>query len=237
MREKSLRLSMIGAAAVAIAAGALTTARADMLTSVGKGEGEVAIVAWAGYIERGETDKSYDWVTGFEKDTGCKVTVKVAATSDEMVALMNEGGFDLVTASGDASLRLISGGRVQEINTSLVPSWQKVDPRLQNAPWHTVDGKHFGVPYQWGPNVLMYNTKVFATPPTSWNIVVEEMKLPDKKSNKGRVQAFDGPIHIADAALYLKTHQPDLGIKDPYALNKDQFNATLDLPRNQRKLV
>ena len=106
--------------------------------------------AGPGYIERGETDKAYDWVTGFEKKTGCKVTVKTAATSDEMVALMNEGGFDLVTASGDASLRLIAGKRVQEINTALIPSWSKVDPRLQNAPWHTVDGKHYGVPYQWG---------------------------------------------------------------------------------------
>ena len=70
---------------------------------VGEGEGEVDIVAWAGYIERGETDKAYDWVTDFEAKTGCKVNVKTAATSDEMVALMNEGGFDLVTASGDAS--------------------------------------------------------------------------------------------------------------------------------------
>src|SRR5688572_13048801 len=104
---------------------------------IGDGEGAVSIVAWPGYIERGETDKAYDWVTSFESATGCKVNVKTAATSDEMVALMNEGGFDLVTASGDASLRLISGGRVQEISTALVPSWSKVDPRLQNAPWHT----------------------------------------------------------------------------------------------------
>ena len=74
---------------------------------------------------------------------------------------MNEGGFDLVTASGDASLRLIAGKTVQEINTALIPCWSTVDARLQNAPWHTVDGKHYGVPYQWGPNVLMYNTEVF----------------------------------------------------------------------------
>src|SRR5262245_8762280 len=113
------------------------------IQKVGDGEGAVSIVAWAGYIERGETDKSYDWVTGFEKDTGCKVSVKVAATSDEMVALMNEGGFDLVTASGDASLRLVSGNRVQEVNTALIPSWNKIDSRLQNAPWHTVGGKHY----------------------------------------------------------------------------------------------
>jgi putative spermidine/putrescine transport system substrate-binding protein len=205
--------------------------------SVGDGEGALSIVAWAGYIERGETDKNYDWVTGFEADTGCKVSVKTAATSDEMVALMNEGGFDLVTASGDASLRLILGKQVQEINTSLVPSYSKIDPRLQNAPWHTVDGKHYGVPYQWGANVLMYNTEVFKTPPTSWKVVFEEMTLDDGKSNAGRVQAFDGPIYVADAALYLKHNKPELGINDPYELTRDQYNAALELLRGQRKIV
>ncbi|MFM5439107.1 ABC transporter substrate-binding protein [Aeromonas enteropelogenes] len=206
-------------------------------TSLGKGEGQLNIVAWAGYIERGETDKNYDWVTGFEKETGCKVNVKTAATSDEMVALMNEGGFDLVTASGDASLRLIAGGKVQALNLALIPSYSKIDPRLQSAPWHTVDGKHYGVPYQWGGNILMYNTKVFPKAPDSWSVVFEEQTLADGKSNKGRVQAFDGPIHIADAALYLMTHQPALGIKDPYELNEDQYKASLDLLRQQRQLV
>lgn len=206
-------------------------------TTLGKGEGQLNIVAWAGYVERGETDKNYDWVTGFEKETGCKVNVKTAATSDEMVALMNEGGFDLVTASGDASLRLIAGGKVQPLNLALIPSYSKIDPRLQNAPWHTVDGKHYGVPYQWGGNILMYNTKVFPKAPDSWSVVFEEQTLADGKSNKGRVQAFDGPIHIADAALYLMTHQPALGIKDPYELNEDQYKASLDLLRKQRQLV
>lgn len=206
-------------------------------TELGKGEGQLNIVAWAGYVERGETDKNYDWVTGFEKETGCKVSIKTAATSDEMVALMNEGGFDLVTASGDASLRLIAGGKVQALNLALIPSYSKIDPRLQNAPWHTVDGKHYGVPYQWGGNILMYNTKVFPKAPDSWNVVFEEQTLADGKSNKGRVQAFDGPIHIADAALYLMTHQPALGIKDPYELNEDQYKASLDLLRKQRQLV
>jgi putative spermidine/putrescine transport system substrate-binding protein len=210
----------------------------EMLQSLGAGEGEVSIVAWAGYIERGETDKNFDWVTKFEADTGCKVSVKTANTSDEMVALMNEGGFDLVTASGDASLRLIAGKRVQPINTALIPSWSTIDERLQDAPWHTVDGVHYGTPYVWGANVLMYNTEVFGdTPPTSWNVVFEEMTLPDGKSNKGRVQAYDGPIYVADAALYLMAHNPDLGITDPYALNEDQYKAALDLLRTQRTLV
>ncbi|MBF9033501.1 extracellular solute-binding protein [Rhodobacterales bacterium HKCCE2091] len=217
---------------------ALTGPGIAQVSELGEGEGAVSIVAWPGYIERGETDPNFDWVTSFEEATGCMVEIQTANTSDEMVALMNEGGFDLVTASGDASLRMIAGNRVQPINIDLIPSWSTVDPRLQDAPWHTVDGTHYGVPYMWGPNVLMYNTDVFGdTPPTSWSVVFEEQILPDGESNAGRVQAYDGPIHIADAALYLMTHQPELGITSPYELNADQYAAALDLLRQQRQLV
>ncbi len=216
----------------------------DVLDEVGEGEGQVNIISWAGYIERGDTDPNFDWVTGFEEETGCKVENKTAATSDEMVALMQEGsGFDLVTASGDASLRLIHGGSVQPVNLDLIPSYSRVDPRLQDAPWHTVDldedgtAEHYGVPYQWGSDVLMYNTETFPTPPESWNVVYEPMDLPDGQPNQGRVEAYDGPIALASAALYLKAHQPELGIDDPYALTREQFDATLDLARQQRGLV
>jgi putative spermidine/putrescine transport system substrate-binding protein len=226
-----------GFALAAASASVLALPAFAQMQSVGDGEGQVDIVAWAGYVERGDTDKNFDWVTDFEAKTGCKVNVKTAATSDEMVALMNEGGFDLVTASGDASLRLIAGKTVQPINTALIPSWGTVDPRLQDAPWHTVDGVHYGVPYQWGSNVLMYNTEVFKEAPTSWNVIFEAMDLPDGAPNAGRVQAFDGPIYIADAALYLMAHKPELGIKDPYELNEDQYKAALELLRGQRQIV
>lgn len=202
-----------------------------------QGEGEVNIVAWPSYIERGENDPTVDWVTAFEAETGCKVNVTTAATSDEMVSLINSGGYDLVTASGDASLRLIYGDSVQEIDISKIPSYTKVDERLQNAPWHTVEGKHYGVPYQWGPNVLMYNTTVFAEAPKSWNVVFEEQTFPDGESNKGRVQAYSGPIYIADAALYLKYNNPELGIDDPYELNEEQFAAALELLSAQRQIA
>jgi putative spermidine/putrescine transport system substrate-binding protein len=231
-------LTLIAVAAGALVAHSAVQAQKAPLQKVGKGEGQVDIVAWAGYIERGATDKNFDWVTSFEKATGCKVNVKTAGTSDEMVALMNEGGFDLVTASGDASTRLIRGKKVQPINVNLIPSYKNIDPRLQKAPWHFENGQHYGVPYQWGWNVLMYNTGVFKDkPPTSWNVVFEEQTLPDGKSNKGRVQAFDGPIYIADAALYLMKKNPALGIKDPYELNEAQYKAVLDLLRGQRKIV
>ncbi len=214
-------------------------ADSPVVQQLGDNEGELSIIAWAGYIERGDTDPAYDWVTGYEAETGCKVTVKTAATSDEMVTLMtgSSGEFDLVTASGDASLRLIPGGTVQPINIDLIPSYGTVDDRLKEAPWHTVDGKHYGTPYLWGSNVLMYNTDVFPQAPTSWSVVFEEQDLPDGTSNKGRVQAYDGPIHIADAAQFLKAHKPELGIGDVYALNQAQFDAAIELLKQQNALV
>jgi putative spermidine/putrescine transport system substrate-binding protein len=223
--------------AVVVACGKKEDAATTAAASADGLEGQLDIVAWPGYIERGATDKAYDWVTEFETNTGCKVNVKTAGTSDEMVSLMTQGGYDLVTASGDASVRLIRGGTVQPIDVARIPNYDSVDPRLKEASWHFIDGKHYGTPYQWGSNVLMFNTATFKTAPTSWSVLFEPQNLPDGKPNKGRVQAFDGPIYIADAALYLMTKQPALGIKDPYELNEAQYTAALDLLRKQHPLV
>ncbi|ELY6078266.1 ABC transporter substrate-binding protein [Cronobacter sakazakii] len=224
----------------AAAALCLTTSiasAAEPPSQLGQGEGRLDIIAWPGYIERGQTDKAYDWVTEFEKSTGCAVNVKTAATSDEMVSLMAKGGYDLVTASGDASLRLIMGKRVQPINTALIPNWKNVDPRLVKGEWFNLDGKVYGTPYQWGPNLLMYNTKAFSTPPDSWAVLFVKQTLADGKSNQGRVQAYDGPIYIADAALYVKATQPELGITDPYQLTEAQYGAVLKVLRDQHQLI
>ncbi len=250
MRRRRWRLTALSLALVLLAVGCGGDddggdTAAGVQEEVGESESEVNIIAWAGYIERGDTDPKYDWVTEFKEDSGCDVKVKTAGTSDEMASLMQEGsGYDLVTASGDASLRLIASGTVQPVNLDLIESYDKVDERLQDAPWHTVDKdgdgeeEHYGVPYQWGSNVLMYNTETFRNQiPDSWSVVFEETRLPDGRTNKGRVQAYDGPIYVADAALYLKATRPELGIDDPYALDEAQFKAALDLLRQQRQLV
>ncbi len=133
------KTALLSALTTALLASASLQA-AEPLKAVGAGEGQLDIVAWPGYIERGESDKAYDWVSGFEKETGCKVSVKTAATSDEMVSLMAKGGYDLVTASGDASLRLIVGKRVQPINPQLIPNWKNPGPAPETTPrgtWST----------------------------------------------------------------------------------------------------
>ena len=199
-----------------------------MAEEVGDMEGELSVLAWPGYAEDGSTDKAVDWVTPFEESTGCEVSVKYFGTSDEAVTLMKSGQYDVVSASGDASLRLIAGGDVEPVNTDLVPNYADVWSFLKDRDWNAVDGQMYGIPHGYGANLLMYNTDDVSPAPTSWSAVFD-----DASAQTGKVTAYDSPIYIADAALYLMTHQPELGIKNPYALDDDQLAAAVELLKEQ----
>jgi putative spermidine/putrescine transport system substrate-binding protein len=202
------------------------------LQTLGAGEGAVNLIAWAGYVEKGETDPKVDWVTGFEKESGCKVTTKVAGTSDEMVSLMKTGQYDGVSASGDATLRLIEAKDVNPVNMSLIPNYADVFAGLKNKAHNTVAGKNYGVPHGRGANLLMWRTDKVTPAPDSWGVVW------DKSSKyKGKVTAYDSPIYIADAALYLKATKPDLGINNVYELDQKQFDAAVALLKEQRTII
>jgi len=206
----------------------------EALTEVGEGEGEVNLIAWAGYVEDGSTDPNVDWVTPFEKETGCQVNVKLGNTSDEMVTLMRTGEYDGVSASGDATLRLIEGGDVDPVNTDLVPNYEDVYDALKDQPHNSVDGQMYGIPHGRGANLLMYNTDQVKPAPTSWSAVFDPAEA---SKQSGKVTAYDSPIYIADAALYLREHQPDLGIENVYELDEEQFNAAVDLLKQQKQNV
>jgi putative spermidine/putrescine transport system substrate-binding protein len=209
-----------------------TPPKVPMLQSLGAGEGGVNLVAWAGYVEDGSTDPKVDWVTPFEKATGCKVNVKVAATSDEMVQLMKSGQYDAVSASGDASLRLIAAGDVAPVNTSLVKNYADVFDALKMQPWNSVKGVAYGIPHGRGANLLMWRTDRVKPAPDSWGVVFDP-----NSPYKGKVTAYDSPIYIADAAVYLKATKPDLGITNPYELDDKQFQASVDLLKQQATVV
>jgi putative spermidine/putrescine transport system substrate-binding protein len=212
--------------------GGLTPPKIDKLASLGAGEGQVNLIAWAGYVENGSNDPKVNWVTPFEKKTGCKVNVKVAGTSDEMVTLMKTGDYDAVSASGDATLRLIYGGDVAPVNTDLVPNYKDVFAGLKDKSWNSVNGQMYGIPHGRGANLLMFRTDKVSPEPTSWGAVFDA-----NSPYKGKVTAYDSPIYIADAALYLMKTKPDLGIKNPYALDDKQFQAAVDLLKTQNGLI
>src|SRR3954462_5421104 len=203
-----------------------------MQESLGDMEGQVNILAWPGYAEDGSTDKSVDWVTPFEQQTGCQANVKYFGTSDEAVQLMKSGEYDVVSASGDASLRLVASGDVAPVNTDLLKNYADIEDFLKDRSWNSVDGQMYGVPHGWGANLLIYNIDVVRDAPNSWSAVFD-----DAGKYRGKVTAYDSPIYIADAALYLSKTKPDLGIKDPYSLTSEQLDAAVDLLKSQRENV
>ena len=203
-------------------------------TSVGEGEGELTVLAWPGYAENGSTDPTVNWVKPFEDQTGCKTSVQVFGTSDEAFSLFstNPEKFDVISASGDASLRLVRAGYVQPVNVELVKNYADIFPALKDKPYNTVDGIHYGVPHGRGSNLLMWRTDKVSPDPTSW----AEMFDPGKPW-AGKVSVYNAPIYIADAAVVLMKTKPELNIKNPYALDDTQFQAAVDLLKAQKPAI
>jgi putative spermidine/putrescine transport system substrate-binding protein len=240
---KDRRWRWLGALAVlALAASACNSTgtpppSVSVIDTIGAGEGELNLIIWPGYAEDGSNAPEYDWVHPFEQETGCQIkTLKVAGSSDEMVTLMHQGGgtlYDGLSASGDATIRLIKDGLIAAVDVQkLFPDWQNLWDPMKSPPHNTIDGIHYGVSHGWGANLLMWNTDVVTPDPTSWSVVFDP-----SSPYSGKVTAYDYAIYIADAALYLSKTKPDLNITDPYELTQAQFDASVALLKDQRKVI
>ncbi len=159
-----------------------------------------------------------------------------------MVTLMNEGGFDLVTASGDASLASSPASKVRPIDTSTHP--ELVDQSMSASrmrPGSLSTATYGGAPISGAECAdVQYQRRSGQESADE-----PERRLrgagprPDGKPNEGRVQAYDGPIHVADAATYLMAHKPEPSAsRTPTSSTRSSTWRRLDLcGRAQRKLV
>lgn len=178
-------------------------------------------IVWEGY-----TDPSF--TRTFEQETGCSVKATYAGSSDEMYAKFRASGgrnYDLVSASGDLTERLYRANLVRPIDTSKVENYDSLFPSFKEGVWNTFDGKPYGVTFAWGPNVLVYNTKVVKSAPQSWDILFDQKYA-------GKISLPDNPMTIADVALWL-------GKADPYNLTEADLaevkDKLLELRPNIRK--
>jgi putative spermidine/putrescine transport system substrate-binding protein len=230
-------LALAGVAAIVAAAcggGASSSPAPSMMTAIGAGEGSVNVLAWPGYVEDGSTSPDVDWVSEFETATGCQVKVQTFGTSDEAFTLFqtNPTAYDVISASGDASLRLVAGGYVQPVNVEIIASYAEIFEDLKNKDYNTVDGVHYGVPHGRGANVLMWRTDEVTEAPDSWTAMFDPAS-----PYAGKFSVYDAPIYIADAAVLLMKTNPELGITHPYALDDKQFAAAVDLLKKQKPAV
>jgi putative spermidine/putrescine transport system substrate-binding protein len=189
----------------------------EEVQELAKGEGEVNIVQWPQYATL---------VKEFEAASGCKVNTKDAGTGDDMISLIQSGEYDGVSASGHTSVRLMAAGDVAPVNTDLLPNYADVSEGIKLKSYNSRDGEPYGAPHGRGPNLLAFNTEEVTPAPDSWSVVWEQ-----DNPYKGKISIYDDSIFIADAALYLKATQPDLGIENPYQLTQEQFDASVELLR------
>ena len=234
MRRSKLALPALLAASALVLSGCATTSGeltltvpdVPMKTELGAFEGELNIVNWAGFVDP-------KWVDPFTAETGCVVNNRDAGTSDEMVTLMRTGEYDIVSASGDAALRLIVGGDVAPLNMELIPNFSdEIAEGMKGQIYDVVNGKPYGVPIGRGANLLQYNEDVTGGTPESWDVVWEA-----DSPYAGKITAYDAPIYIADAAVYLMYHKPELGITNPYALDETQLAAAVELLKQQNGII
>ena len=191
----------------------------EEIQELARQEGQVNVVQWAGYAQL--TDE-------FKAATGCTVNTKDGGSSDDMISLIQTGEYDGVSASGNASVRLITTGDVAPIDADLIPNYADVQEGIKNQEYNSLDGQPYGVPHGRGPNYLMFRTDVVPEETDSWAVIWDQ-----SGPYNGKLSIYDDSIFIADAAVYLKATQPDLGIEDPYELDEEQFNAAVDLLKQQ----
>jgi putative spermidine/putrescine transport system substrate-binding protein len=210
-------------AALAFPISGVGSGSAKLPQKLGKPEGSLVLLQWPGYSHP-------SFAGDFERETGCKITRRDVSSSADMVELMRRGPYDLVSASGDVSGELIARRYVQPVNVKLIPQWRQLAPTFRSPAANTVRGVHYGVTVMWTPNELLYRTDAGGPTPVSWRAVYDARF-------RGKVSVPDNPMVIADAALYLRSRVPKLGIRDVYELTPAQFDAATALLRRQAPLV
>ena len=111
------------AAVLALTASATAgTTRSDgLLRLTGKGEGTLKVVAWEGYGEPAGSSRSRS-----RPAAGVSTSTPAARTRWYNAHEARTRGYDLVSASGDASNRLIASGSWQPIDIKQIPDWKQV---------------------------------------------------------------------------------------------------------------
>jgi putative spermidine/putrescine transport system substrate-binding protein len=197
----------------------------DDIKDKARDEGQVNLIIWAGYADKA-------WAGPFTQETGCQVKTKDGASSDDMIDLLGSGQYDGVSASGNASVRLMERGDVAPIDTDLTPNYADVQDGIKNQSYNSRDDKPYGVPHGRGPNLLLFRTDVLPESTNSWDVIWDK-----GAPYKGKISIYDDSIFIADAAVYLKATQPDLNITNPYQLDDKQFAAAVDLLKKQAAIA
>jgi spermidine/putrescine-binding protein len=185
------------------------------------------LLVWEGY-----GDPSY--VNAFEEANHCKVSATYIGSSDELVAKLrggSAGNYDVISPSSDVATMISTSGLAAPLDLGKLPSYGELSPQLTRLSLVRSKGNVYGVPFMWGPDPMLYDTKVFPQPPDSWNVMWDP-KL------KGKLSVWDDLSTVYMAAQVLGYDKPDPG--HLYNLTDEELDAVkkklIELKPNIRKM-
>lgn len=182
--------------------------------------GELRVLTWEGYA-------APEWLEPFKQATGANVNVVYVGSADEMFAKMqgsNGADFDVVSFDTSIFARYIEANLLAPLDMSKLLNAANLAPEFRNVPAIMRGDKVFGVPFGWGSLPLIYDKAAFPTAPDSWEVMW------DPQYAQQMIAQDDANNSVTLGAIVL-------GIKDPFNLTDEQFEAVKQKLIEQKQLL
>lgn len=152
------------------------------------GNREVNVCSWGEYIDESLIEK-------FELETGITVNYNTAPSNEELYSLLEQGGvnYDVIVPSDYMIARLIQEDRLQKLDYSKIPNYEKIDDQYKNLSFDP--NNEYTVPYTWGTLGIIYNTTMVDEPITSWEVMFSDQYA-------GEILLIDNSRDAFGMALY-----------------------------------
>ena len=139
---------------------------------------------WGEYID----DEEIDVISEFERLTGCDVNYTTFESNENMYSKLSGGGvsYDVIIPSDYMVERLISEDMLLPLDYSNIPNYDKYFDKDKYGYLLENGISDYGVIYNVGTTILIYNTKYVKEAPTSWKVLWDEQY-------KGKVLMFNNP--------------------------------------------
>lgn len=167
------------------------------------------VMAWPGYADA-------DLVQAFEKSYNVNVEVTFIDSDDAMwnrLSAETDVEFDVFAVNSAQLQRYIDHGISVPLTPANIPNTARQLPRFRDLsaiPGLTRKGRAYAIPYTYSEMGLIYDRKVFPSPPDSFSIMWD-------KRFQGQVLMYAGSDHNFSLAALV------LGIKNPFQIPDVDF--------------
>jgi spermidine/putrescine transport system substrate-binding protein len=176
-------------------------------------DGELHIYNWGDYTNP-------DLIKKFEQKYNVKVTVTDYDSNDTALAKIRAGGhgFDIVVPSASHVPIWIQEGLLLETRPDQMENFKNMDPQWIDVPFDP--GRHYSVPWQWGVNGIIVNTKFYKGDPNTSAIFLDP-----PAELKGKINVVPEMGEVMHLAIRYVGGEPCTGDKEVLKKVRDKLVA------------